>query len=80
MRVDGLMMPPMGSGGKIVEADETFIGRIEGRKKAKAAWAHKNVVFTLVERGGSARSFHVDGVGAGDLLPEREQASAAAHR
>jgi hypothetical protein len=28
-------------------------------KKGKAAWAHKNVVMTLVERGGSARSFHI---------------------
>jgi hypothetical protein len=66
MRVDGMMMPPMGSNGKVVEADETFIGRVEGMKKGKAAWAHKNVVFALVERGGSARSFHVDGVRAGD--------------
>jgi hypothetical protein len=62
-------MPPMGSGGGVVEADETFIGRLEGMKKGKAAWAHKNVVMTLVERGGSARSFHVDGVRAGDILP-----------
>jgi transposase-like protein len=37
--------------------------------KGKAAWAHKNVVVTLVERGGSARRFHVDGVRAGDILP-----------
>src|SRR4051794_18801672 len=70
MRVDGLMMPPMGSGGKVVEADETFIGFVEGgQKKGRNAWSNKNVVFTLVERGGSARSFHVDGVRAGDLLP-----------
>lgn len=27
------------------------------------------MVVTLVERGGSARSFHVDGVSAGDILP-----------
>ncbi|MET3838212.1 IS1595 family transposase [Bradyrhizobium sp. OAE829] len=69
MRVDGLMMPPMGSGGAVVEADETFIGRVDGMPKGKASWSHKNVVFTLVERGGSARSFHVDGASAGDLLP-----------
>jgi transposase-like protein len=69
MSTGGPFTPMMGSGGKVVEADESFIGRIEGRKKGKAAWAHKNVVFTLVERGGSARSFHVDGVTAGDLLP-----------
>jgi transposase-like protein len=70
MRVNGLMMPPMGSGGKVVEADETFYGFVEGaEKKGRQAWSNKNVVFTLVERGGSARSFHVDGVRAGDLLP-----------
>ncbi|MET4067044.1 hypothetical protein ABID58_001827 [Bradyrhizobium sp. S3.2.6] len=39
------------------------------QKKGKVAWAHKNVVMTLVERGGSARSFHVDGVRTGDLPP-----------
>jgi hypothetical protein len=70
MRVDGLMMPPMGSGGNVVEADETFVGFVEGgEKKGRHAWSNKNIVFTLVERGGSARSFHVDGVRAGDLLP-----------
>jgi|tagenome__1003787_1003787.scaffolds.fasta_scaffold20953784_4 transposase-like protein len=68
LRVGGLM-PPMGSNGGTVEADETFIGRLQGQKKGKAAWAHKNVVLTLVERGGSARSFHIDGVRTGDILP-----------
>jgi transposase-like protein len=68
LRIGGLM-PPMGSNGGTVEADETFIGRLQGQKKGKAAWAHKNVVLTLVERGGSARSFHIDGVRTGDILP-----------
>jgi len=67
MRVTGI--EPMGGNGKVVEADETFIGRLQGQKKGKAAWAHKNVVLTLVERGGSARSFHVDGVMHADLAP-----------
>jgi len=69
MRAGGLMAPFLGKGGKPVEVDETFIGRVKGMPKGKAAWAHKNVVLTLVERGGAARSFHVDGVRAGDLLP-----------
>jgi transposase-like protein len=51
---------PIGGDGGIVEVDETFIGRIEGVPKQKGGSAHKNVVLTLVERGGSARSFHVD--------------------
>jgi hypothetical protein len=32
-------------------------------------YAHKHAVLTLVERGGSSRSFYVDGTKAFDLLP-----------
>jgi hypothetical protein len=68
MRVTGVT--PMGGAGKTVEVDETFIGFLEGQpKKGRRAWSNKNVVLTLVERGGSARSFHVDGVRIGDLQP-----------
>jgi len=68
MRVTGV--EPMGGAGKPVEVDETFVGRLEGQpKKGRTAWANKNVVVTLVERGGSARSFHVDGVRIADLQP-----------
>jgi transposase-like protein len=67
LRTGGLA--PMGSGGKTVEADETYIGRLKGQPKARAGFGHKNTVFTLVERGGSARSFHLDGSRAGDFLP-----------
>ena len=69
MRAGGLMAPFLGSGGKVVEVDETFIGKLEGMKKGKAGYAHKNTVLTLVERGGAARSFHIDGTRAGDILP-----------
>jgi transposase-like protein len=62
MRQGGLL-PTMGSGGKIVEADETFIGTREGAKANKAGFGHKMVVMTLVERGGKARSFQVDRAG-----------------
>jgi transposase-like protein len=48
-------LSPMGGGNKIVEVDETFFGRREGVPKARGI-GHKNVVLTLVERGGSARS------------------------
>ncbi|QOG17767.1 IS1595 family transposase [Bradyrhizobium sp. SEMIA] len=69
MRAGGLL-PPMGGGGKPVEVDETFYGRLKGMpKKGRYAWANKNVVLTLVERGGAARSFHIDGVRAGEILP-----------
>ena len=52
---------PLGGDGGIVEVDETFIGRKEG-VEVKRGYGHKNAVLTLVERGGSARSFHIDGV------------------
>jgi hypothetical protein len=65
MRVTGLA--PMGGAGSVVEVDETFIGRVEGVPKQKSGSAHKNVVLTLVERGGSARSFHVDSTRRADV-------------
>ena len=52
---------PMGGEGKTVEIDETYIGRLAGVPKQKGGGAHKNIVLTLVERGGEARSFHIDG-------------------
>jgi ISXO2-like transposase domain len=67
MRAGGLS--PLGGGGKVVEVDETYIGRLEGQPVRRGGATHKNTVVTLVERGGSARSFHVDGNTAGDLLP-----------
>jgi hypothetical protein len=61
MRSGGLL-PPMGGNGNTVEADETYIGKTsfapKGRKKPGTGF--RNVVMTLVERGGSARSFHID--------------------
>jgi transposase-like protein len=59
---------PMGGEGQIVEADETYLGRKPGRKK-HVGTGHKNVVLSLVTRGGSARSFHVDGASAKDVVP-----------
>jgi transposase-like protein len=61
-------LAPMGGAGSIVEVDETFIGRKEGAV-VKQGVGHKHVVLTLVERGGSARSFHVDSVKKEDVLP-----------
>ena len=60
-------LPPMGGPGSIVEVDETFIGRVKGVPKQKSGSAHKNVVLTLVERGSSARSFHIDSTRRADV-------------
>jgi transposase-like protein len=64
-------LAPMGGGGKTVEIDETMFGKIAGAPK-HITWgqtAFRNVVLTLVERRGSARSFHIDGTTLGTLLP-----------
>jgi transposase-like protein len=65
MRVVG--MEPMGGAGETVESDETFIGRIEGEKKRRGGWGHKNAVLTLVQRGGGARSFHIEDTSVGQV-------------
>jgi transposase-like protein len=67
MRAAGLA--PMGGEGSIVEIDETFIGRKEGVEKAKAGYGHKNAVLSLVERGGSVRSFRVESTKREDIIP-----------
>jgi transposase-like protein len=53
-------LAPFGGGGGVVEVDETYIGRLADVPKQKSGGAHKNIVMTLVERGGAARSFHID--------------------
>ncbi len=64
---DGVLAP-MGGVGQIIEADETYIGRLEGQP-AKGGPSAKNIVLTLVERGGSARSFHIDSTSIADIAP-----------
>jgi transposase-like protein len=67
MRSGGLL-PPMGGAGKVVESDETYIGRLAGQP-AKGGTSSKNIVLTLVERGGSVRSFHIDSTSIADIAP-----------
>jgi transposase-like protein len=55
----GSFAGPIGGEGKVVEADETYIGRKEGTDKRRGH-GHKRTVVSLVERGGEVRSFHVD--------------------
>jgi transposase-like protein len=52
---------PMGGEGKIVEMDETYIGKKRGRKLhgKNHPGNIKHTVVALVERGGPVRSFHV---------------------
>jgi len=61
-------LAPMGGAGEIVEIDETFIGQKEDMPKRRG-FAHKHAILSLVERGGSVRSFHVNGTSAAHLVP-----------
>lgn len=62
-------LAPMGGEGATVEVDETVIGRQENGPKPRGGAHGRNVVLTLVERGGSSRSFHVEGSTIGQLMP-----------
>jgi transposase-like protein len=66
MRIVG--MEPMGGAGKTVEVDETFFGQVKGEPKRRGT-GHKHVILSLVQRDGSARSFHVEGTRIADLAP-----------
>jgi transposase-like protein len=80
MRLGGLA--PLGGGGMIVEADETYYGRVEKpRTKRKdgspylksGKAANKRPIVALVERGGNVRTFHVpvaDGESVGKIVRE----------
>ena len=64
MRRGGLDLPPMGGEGKVVEADETYVGDIPeserrafkttGRPYSKRGGGskHKRAIIALIERGG----------------------------
>lgn len=66
---------PKGGSGKIVEADETYVGGKEKNKhrskrnKKNIGAVGKEIVFSLVERGGKVRSHHVPVVTAANLRP-----------
>jgi transposase-like protein len=68
-------LPPLGGEGKFVEADHSYVGGKEknkklGKRSAKnIGGAGKQIVHTLVERGGRARSHHVPTVNGATLGP-----------
>src|SRR6185437_6847428 len=65
----GTFDTPMGGAGKIVEVDETFIGRKAGVAKARGGYYHKMAVLTLVERGGRLMSFHIERPVVAEIAP-----------
>lgn len=68
---DGGFLPPLGGNGGIVEADETYLWKTAQPKVSKqrrtpvtkrgfSGPGQKRAIISLVERGGSVRSFHVE--------------------
>jgi len=69
---------PMGGEGKVIEADETYYGRLEtprqpsprtvpSKSGRKHGSSQKRIIFGLVERGGKVRTFHVKSATAFDV-------------
>jgi len=58
----------LGGADKIVEVDETYVGG-KGKNRAHRKPSPKKAVVTLIERDGSARSFHVANVTAETVRP-----------
>lgn len=68
MRSDGVVN--FGSGGGVVEVDETFIGQKHKKKEGARGYAHKNAMLSLVDRTtGRSKSFVVNDVTKATLLP-----------
>jgi transposase-like protein len=61
-------LTPMGGQNKVVEADETYVGG-KAKNRAFKEPAPKQAVFSLVERDGNVRSFHVATVNSKTLGP-----------
>jgi transposase-like protein len=59
----------VGGEDKIVEADETFIGNVGRHRHGARGFAHKEKVFSLIERGGKVRSHHVQSITIKTLTP-----------
>lgn len=76
---DNVPFGPVGGENKVIEADETYVGG-KARNKAFGPPPKKAAVFTLVEREGHARSFHVAKVNSKTLRPKMvEHASRKSH-
>jgi transposase-like protein len=77
----GELAPPMGGAGGVVEIDETIYGRASTHPKGRGPLmrrgitnaAHKNVVLSLVQRGGEVRSYHIEGSTVSQVIPIVEQ-------
>jgi transposase-like protein len=77
---DPVFTNKLGGNGKIVEADETYWGNTNKKRPGARGYAHKEKIFSLVEREGEVRSFHVPHVTGKTLKPIiREQIDQDTH-
>jgi len=60
---------PLGGPWRVVEGDETYVGGKAANRAHSKVIPQKQIVMTLVERGGAVRSFHVPNVNAANLQP-----------
>jgi transposase-like protein len=77
MKADGGFFSPEGG---TIEADETYVGGKESNKHAskrakgaKGGGIGKQMVFSLIERGGKVRSMHLNTINASKLRPYLQQ-------
>ena len=77
---DPVFTDKLGGKGRVVEVDETFWGNVGKHRKGARGYMHKEKIFSLVEKGGEVRSFHVPAVNASTLKPiMREQIKEDTH-
>jgi len=60
---------PLGGAGKVVEADETYLQKADGKRKAPGAggYGHKMKVLSLTERGGDIRSMRIENATSAEI-------------
>jgi transposase-like protein len=59
---DPVFITQLGGNGTVIEIDETYIGGAAKNRHKNEPTPKKEIVFSLVERGGRVRSFHVESV------------------
>ena len=83
MKDDGLA--PIGGSGMTIEADETFWGQQDYKFTSgkgwqrRDGWGDKMKIVSLVERGGRARSIHIDNLGMEEITRALETADRDSH-
>jgi transposase-like protein len=68
MRIGSLSTPDMGSGGSIVEADETYFTKKKGAEVKRGFAQHKFAILGLVDRAGQARTFVIEDNKASNIV------------